>query len=109
MRRNAPDAFGRTSLCNGFGTRRTIDAAPFYAYASTSVVLATYCGLVVDAETRVIDVAGVPVDGLFAAGGVTGGFHGVAYMTGTANGKATIFGRIAGRNAARGAVAQTAT
>jgi fumarate reductase flavoprotein subunit len=29
-----------------------------------------------------------------------GGFHGVAYMTGTANGKATIFGRIAGRSAA---------
>ena len=27
MRRNAPDAFGRTSLCNGFGTRRTIDAS----------------------------------------------------------------------------------
>ena len=28
-----------------------------------------------------------------------GGFHGVAYMTGSSPGKGVIFGRIAGRNA----------
>jgi len=29
-----------------------------------------------------------------------GGFHGISYMTGSALGKAVIFGRIAGRRAA---------
>jgi fumarate reductase flavoprotein subunit len=94
------DAFGRKSLCNSFGTLVKIAQAPFYAYASTSVVLATYCGLAVDEQMRVVNVFDEAIDGLYAAGGVIGGFHGVAYMTGTANGKATIFGRIAGRMAA---------
>ena len=95
-----PDTFGRASLCNGYGALLAIDQPPFYAYASTTVVLATYCGLTVDVGMRVLDVFDEPIEGLFAAGGVIGGFHGVAYMTGTANGKATIFGRIAGRTAA---------
>ena len=94
------DTFGRKGLCNGFGARVPIARPPFYAYASTSVVLATYCGLAVDAQMRVRNVFGDVIEGLYAAGGVIGGFHGVAYMTGTANGKATIFGRIAGREAA---------
>jgi fumarate reductase flavoprotein subunit len=97
---NRDEQFGRTSLCNGFGALVQIDRAPFYAYASTSVVLATYCGLTVDAQMRVVDVLGEVIPGLYAAGGVMGGFHGIAYMTGTANGKATIFGRIAGQMAA---------
>jgi flavocytochrome c len=94
---HGPDAHGRTSLCNGFGDLVPIAQPPFYVYPSTSVVLATYCGLAIDAGTRVLDVFDKPIEGLYAAGGVTGGFHGVAYMTGTANGKATVFGRIAGR------------
>jgi len=92
--------FGRASLCNGFGRLAAIEQAPFYAYPSTTVVLATYCGLAVDEGMRVLDVRGGPIGGLYAAGGVMGGFHGNAYMTGTANGKATIFGRVAGRMAA---------
>lgn len=41
------------------------------------------------------------IEGLYAAGEVMGGFHGAAYMTGSALGKAALFGRIAGVNAAR--------
>ena len=52
---------------------------------------------------RVIDVFGAPIGGLFAAGEVVGGFHGGAYMTGSALGKAAIFGRIAARTATEGA------
>ena len=92
--------FGRTHLCNGFGPLAQITQAPFYAYPCTTVVLATYCGLTVDVRMRVQDVFGATIPGLYAAGGVMGGFHGEAYMTGTANGKATIFGRVAGRDAA---------
>lgn len=91
--------FGRDGLCNHYGALVRIETAPFYAFVSTSVVLATYCGLSVDADARVEDVFGAPIEALFAAGGVMGGFHGKAYMTGTANGKAAIFGRVAARAA----------
>jgi flavocytochrome c len=98
-RRGQDDDFGRDGLCNHYGSLVTIETAPFYAFTSRSVVLATYCGLTVDESTRVKDVYGAAIPNLFAAGGVIGGFHGKAYMTGTANGKATIFGRIAARTA----------
>lgn len=92
--------FGRDGLANHYGALRPIDTAPFYAYASTSAVLATYAGLAIDAGARVLDVYGEPIAGLYAAGEVTGGFHGAAYMTGSSLGKSAVFGRIAGRHAA---------
>jgi len=93
------DDFGRDGLCNHFGAMAPIGRPPYYAFAAKSVVLATYCGLTVDATMNVLDVFGAPIARLYAAGGCIGGFHGQAYMTGTANGKATIFGRIAARAA----------
>jgi fumarate reductase flavoprotein subunit len=92
--------FGRDALCNRYGALVKIGTAPFYGFASKSVVLATYCGLTVDESARVKDVYGNVIPNLFAAGGIMGGFHGQAYMTGTANGKAVVFGRIAARAAA---------
>ena len=62
-------------------------------------MLATYCGLTVDTDLRVLDVFGDPIERLYAAGEVIGGFHGAGYMTGTSIGKAGIFGRLAGRQA----------
>ena len=41
------------------------------------------------------------VDGLYAAGELTSGFHGGGYMTGSSLSKSAICGRIAGRHAAR--------
>ena len=93
------EAFGRQHLVHNFGNPRRIERAPFYAYPSTAVVLATYCGLCVDSAMRVLDVFGERIEGLFAAGEVVGGLHGAAYMTGTSLGKAAIFGRIAARTA----------
>jgi fumarate reductase flavoprotein subunit len=93
-------AFGRDGLCNHIGAMTRIEVAPFYAYPSTSFINTTYCGLTIDANARVLDVFGAPIPCLFAAGELTGGFHGGAYMTGSALGKAALFGRIAGRNAA---------
>jgi fumarate reductase flavoprotein subunit len=95
-------SFGRVGLSNeDFGTLTPIETAPFYGYPCTSVVLATYCGLAVDDGMRVLDVFGEPIEGLYAAGEVVGGLHGAAYMSSSANGKAAIFGRLAGRGAAR--------
>ena len=93
--------FGRNGLSTGYGKLVKIERAPFYAYPSTSGIIATYCGLTVDTETRVLDGSGAPIAGLYAAGELMGGFHGVSYMTGSALGKCVIFGRIAGRLAAQ--------
>ncbi len=94
--------FGRDGLCNHAGTMRPIAEAPFYAYPSTTVVLSTYCGLTIAPDGAVQDVFGQPIAGLFAAGEIAGGFHGEAYMTGSALGKAGYFGLRAGTAAALG-------
>lgn len=100
VRAGREPAFGRDGLCNHAGVMLTIDEGPFYAFPSTTVVLSTYCGLAFDGDGRVIDVFDEPIAGLYAAGEVTGGFHGENYMTGTGLGKAAYFGRMAGMQAA---------
>jgi fumarate reductase flavoprotein subunit len=92
-------AFGRDGLGTSYGKLARIDAAPFYAYPSKSVIVATYCGVSVDAQMRVRDVFDHVIPNLYAAGEVIGGLHGNAYMTGSSLGKASIFGRIAARTA----------
>ena len=102
VRNGKDEEFGRIGLSTSYGKLLELKRGPWYAYPSTSGLIATYCGITVDTESRVIDVFGEPIAGLYAAGEMTGGFHGVAYMTGSSLGKCVIFGRIAGRNAASG-------
>ena len=92
--------FGRRHQVHHHGELVKIATGPFYAYPSTAAVYGTYCGLRVDPRMRVVDVFGDAIEGLWAAGEVVGGFHGGAYMTGSALGKATVFGRLAARSAA---------
>lgn len=94
------DDFGRDGLCNHAGEPVPLRRPPFYAFPSTTAVLATYCGLRITPDTEVMDVFGERIDGLYAAGEVIGGFHGTAYLTGSSLGKACVFGRIAGAAAA---------
>jgi fumarate reductase flavoprotein subunit len=89
-----PD-FGRTALVQGLGALVKIEQPPFYAFPSSVAVFGTYCGLKVNERLQVVDVFNEPIEGLFAAGEVVGGLHGAAYMTGSALGKAAIFGRMA--------------
>ena len=100
VRKGKDEDFGRTGLSTTYGKLVELKNGPWYAYPSTSGLIATYCGLTIDTEARVLNVFGEAIPGLYAAGEVTGGFHGVAYMTGSSLGKCVIFGRIAGRNAA---------
>ena len=93
-----PD-FGRRHLVHNYGELQRIERAPFYAYPSTVVIYATFCGLRIDSSMRVLDVFGEPIEGLWAAGEVVGGLHGGAHMTGSGLGKAAIFGRLAARGA----------
>ena len=90
------DEFGRTGLCNGVGELVPVAEPPFYAYPAKTLMTSTYCGLTVTADAEVLAVDGTVIPGLYAAGEVVGGFHGTAYVTGTALAKALIFGRAAG-------------
>lgn len=91
----AADEVGRTSLCNGVGPLRPILTPPFYAYPAKALMTSTYGGLTITPAAQVLDVDGDVIDGLYAIGEVTGGFHGAAYMTGTSLGKGAVFGRLA--------------
>jgi len=93
--------FGRTTLAGGVGQVIRIDTPPFYAYASKGTLPGTYGGVVVDEDMNVLNRQG-KIPSLYAAGEIVGGFHGASYMSGTAVGKALIFGRIAARNVAKG-------
>lgn len=95
-----PDEVGRSNLCNGVGELLPIDQAPFYAYPAKSLMTTTYCGVTITDQGQVLGVDGEVIDGLYAIGEVTGGFHGAAYMTGTSLGKGAVFGLIAAEHAA---------
>ncbi len=90
--------FGRRTLAGNYGKPQKLEKAPFYAFATIGHLLATYGGIAVDAQMRVL-AKGQPIPGLYAAGEAVGGFHGASYHSGTGLGKALIFGRIAGRSA----------
>ncbi len=98
--------FGRSRLGGGFGQPVQIHTPPFYILPCCTALLSTYCGLRVDRETRVLRDDGTPIPGLYAAGETTGGFHGAGYMSGSALGKAAIFGRLAGQRAAQAKASQ---
>lgn len=93
------DEVGRTNLCNGVGDLLPLDQAPFYAYPAKSLMTTTYCGLTINTDAQVVDIDGDVIDGLYAIGEVTGGFHGAAYMTGTSLGKGAVFGRVVAQHA----------
>lgn len=60
----------------------------------------TLGGLHTDADSRVLDPEGVPIQGLFAAGRSSSGLAVDGYSSGLSLGDGTFFGRRAGRNAA---------
>lgn len=91
-----PDQFGRTLFSE------PLDKGPFYAGARIPTVHHTMGGIKIDVDTHVIDVNGKIIPGLYAAGEVTGGIHGTNRLGGNALADITVFGRIAGTNAAMG-------
>ncbi len=57
-------------------------------------------GVVIDSACRVLRPDGTPIPGLFAAGEVTGGLHGINRLGGNAGTETLVFGKIAGESAA---------
>ena len=79
-----------------------IDTPPFYAYPLRPGITFTYAGVRVDELARVVDVAGRAFDNVFAAGELmAGNILTVGYLAGIGLTIGTVFGRIAGEEAAR--------
>jgi tricarballylate dehydrogenase len=78
-----------------------LDTPPFTGYAVTCGITFTFGGLGVNREARVLDAAGRPIPGLYAAGELVGGLFWGNYAGGSGLMAGSVFGRIAGRSAAR--------
>lgn len=88
------EAFGRTSFANA------LDTAPYYAIKVAPGIHHTMGGVVIDTSAQVLTADGAPIEGLYAAGEVTGGVHGANRLGGNAVADIVVFGRIAAQSAA---------
>jgi tricarballylate dehydrogenase len=81
----------------------TIDTPPFEAYAVTCGITFTFGGLKINTDAQVLNTDGEPIPGLYAAGELVGGIFWFNYPGGSGLTNGSVFGRIAGRNAAKAA------
>jgi tricarballylate dehydrogenase len=81
---------------------RRIETPPFYGYPLRPGITFTYLGLKVNAQARVLMADGRPSGNLFASGEImAGNILGRGYLAGFGMTIGTVFGRIAGAEAAR--------
>ncbi len=85
----------------------TLDTPPFEAYAVTCGITFTFGGLRINTDAQVISTDGEPIAGLFAAGELTGGIFYFNYPGGSGLTNGSVFGRIAGANAAKAAKSES--
>lgn len=80
---------------------RRLDVPPYYAYPLRPGITFTYLGLKVDEQARVIMQDDRPAANIFAAGEImAGNILGQGYLAGFGMTIGTVFGRIAGKEAA---------
>jgi tricarballylate dehydrogenase len=81
---------------------RPLDTPPYYGYPLRPGITFTYLGLAIDQRTRVLTAEGRPAENIFAAGEVmSGNVLGQGYLAGFGMTIGTVFGRLAGKEAAR--------
>lgn len=78
-----------------------IDTPPFVAYAVTCGVTFTFGGLHITDHAEVLDTGGSVIPGLYAAGEMVGGIFYFNYPGASGLTSGAVFGRLAGRHAAR--------
>jgi tricarballylate dehydrogenase len=84
---------------------RTIDTPPFIGYPLCPGITFTYLGVKVNERAQALLESGGPVANLFACGEImAGNILGKGYLAGFGMTIGTVFGRIAGREAARHAI-----
>lgn len=76
-----------------------IENGPFYCVPLSPTLHHTMGGLKINTKAQVLNTSGKVIDGLYAAGEVTGGIHGTNRIGGNALTDCVVFGRIAGQNA----------
>lgn len=81
---------------------RPLTEAPFVAYPIIAANVFTFGGLRIDCDARVINRSGRVIEGLFAAGEITGMYY-TNYTGSTSVLRGAVFGRIAGHQAAKAA------
>lgn len=93
----APDEFGRSPET----LQMPIQIAPFYAARIAPSVNVSLGGLSITEDAEVLDRRGCVIPHLYAAGEVTGGFHGASMMGGNSLTEVFVMGRIAGKSASK--------
>lgn len=78
-----------------------IQSPPFYVIPMKPGITFTFGGLKIDTKGRVLDTREKVIPGLYAAGNSTGGLFWGNYPGGSGQARASTFGRIAGKNAAK--------
>jgi tricarballylate dehydrogenase len=78
-----------------------LDVPPYHAYGVTTGITFTFGGLRVTPRAEVQDTTGAAMRGLYAAGEIVGGLYYHNYGSGTGLVAGVVFGRIAGREAAK--------
>lgn len=78
-----------------------IEKGPYFATPRVPSAHHTMGGVRIDKECRVLGEDGTPIEGLIAAGEITGGIHGANRVGGNAVVDTVVFGRIAGETASR--------
>jgi tricarballylate dehydrogenase len=99
-----PDALDRRSTHDVVPAKSNwalpLSKPPFLAYPITAGLTFTFGGLATDGRAAVLDDAGRPISGLFAAGEMVGGFFAGSYPAGASLSRSAVFGMLAGRAAA---------
>lgn len=93
---NDPD-FGRKAS----EMPRALVEGPYYVVEVGPAIHHTMGGLKINTKAEVIDTNGNVIPALYAAGEVTGGIHGANRLGGNAVADITVFGKIAGEQAAK--------
>ena len=84
---------------------RPLDTQPFYGYPLRPGITFTYLGVAVNEKAQVIMQNDQPAENIFAAGEImAGNILGKGYMAGLGMTIGTVFGRLAGKEAARYAI-----
>jgi tricarballylate dehydrogenase len=84
---------------------RPLETPPFHAYPLRPGITFTYLGVAVDGQARLMRQDGAGVENVFAAGEImAGNILGQGYLAGIGMAIGTVFGHIAGEQAARHAI-----
>jgi flavocytochrome c len=95
------DPFGRTAFGNWSSKALVKDDDSFYIGAVTPVIHFTMGGAWISTDAEVLGAEGRPIEGLWAAGEITGGIHGKNRLGGNSLLECVVFGRKAGENVAK--------